>query len=152
MSSSRKAPKSSPKTPVSGKDKGGAPFVPKGKKESTSAPAKDSKNRANSPDAGIPKAVSDRMVGRVAFFSGVPTALGMLTFIVSYFIVKQELFKLPHTAVVLVSMGFFGLGVLGLSYGALSASWDEGTPGSLLGWQEFSLNFGRLRSAWRSKA
>lgn len=149
MSSSSKSSKKSPKTPASARGKGGVPFVPGSKPDPISTKA--SKNRDNSPAPGIPKAVSDRMVGRVAFFSGVPTALGMLTFIASYFIVKQELFKLPHTAVVLVSMGFFGLGVLGLSYGALSASWDEDSPGSILGWQEFALNFGRLRSAWRSK-
>jgi hypothetical protein len=52
--------------------------------------------------------------------------------------------------VVLVSMGFFGLGVLGLSYGVLSASWDEEIPGTKLGWQEFTTNLGRMTSAWRS--
>jgi len=49
-----------------------------------------------------------------------------------------------------VSMGFFGLGVLGLSYGVLSASWDEEIPGSKLGWREFTTNWGRMTSAWRS--
>jgi hypothetical protein len=151
MSSPPKSRKNSPKTSASAKGKGGVPFVPGTPQKSSSPKAKNKSDRQNAAEPGIPKAVSDRMVGRVAFFSGIPTVLGMLTFIVSYFIVKQELFKLPNTAVVLVSMGFFGLGVLGLSYGALSASWDEDSPGSILGWQEFALNFGRLRSAWRSK-
>jgi hypothetical protein len=139
-------PKSQKKGPKSNK---GVPFVPDGSK--AASVAKKSKNRAEPADSGIPKVVGDRMVGRVAFFSGVPTALGMLTFIVSYVIVKQEWFELPNAVVVSISMAFFGLGVLGLSYGALSASWDEESPGSILGWQEFALNFGRLRSAWRSK-
>jgi hypothetical protein len=47
-------------------------------------------------------------------------------------------------------MGFFGLGVLGLTYGVLSASWDEEHPGSTLGWAEFTTNFGRMRETWRS--
>jgi hypothetical protein len=47
-------------------------------------------------------------------------------------------------------MGFFGLGVLGLSYGVLSASWDEDEPGTKFGWQEFKTNFGRMTAAWRS--
>ncbi|PSB03858.1 PAM68 family protein [Merismopedia glauca] len=151
MSSPPKSQKTPPKASASARGKGGVPFVPGSQKEPSPPKAKSKRDRENPPSPGIPKVVSDRMVKRVAFFSGVPTILGMLTFIVSYVIVKQELFKLPNTAVVLVSMGFFGLGVLGLSYGALSASWDEESPGSVLGWQEFALNFGRLRSAGRSK-
>jgi hypothetical protein len=48
-------------------------------------------------------------------------------------------------------MGFFGLGVVGLSYGMLSASWDEDQPGSKLGWREFKTNLGRLTAGWRSQ-
>jgi ABC-type dipeptide/oligopeptide/nickel transport system permease subunit len=59
-------------------------------------------------------------------------------------------FDLPNIAVVLVSMGFFGLGVLGLTYGVLSSSWDEETPGSLWGFQEFTTNWGRMTAAWRA--
>ncbi|MBW4539644.1 MAG: PAM68 family protein [Myxacorys chilensis ATA2-1-KO14] len=98
----------------------------------------------------IPDVVSRRMAGRMAFFCGVPTSLGMLTFVVSYFVVTKGLFKLPNSAVLLISLGFFGLGVIGLSYGLLSASWDEEHPGSLLGFEEFSTNFGRLTDAWKS--
>ena len=62
----------------------------------------------------------------------------------------MELIELPPIAVLLVSLGFFGLGVLGLSYGALSTSWEEGPDqGSLLGIDEFKLNFGRMRQAWK---
>lgn len=99
----------------------------------------------------VPKVVSDRMARRMAAFCGVPTALGMSTFVVSYLIVSNGWFKLPNLAVLLVSMGFFGLGVVGLSYGVISASWDEETVGTLLGWQEFTKNWGRMLSAWRSR-
>jgi uncharacterized membrane protein len=103
------------------------------------------------PDAtAIPEVVSQRMVRRMLVFCGVPSALGMLTFLMSYFLVTRQLFEVPTSAVVLVSMGFFGLGVLGLSYGVLSASWDEETPGSTIGWAEFTTNFGRMTEAWRS--
>ncbi|MCF3606526.1 PAM68 family protein [Planktothrix agardhii 1033] len=47
-------------------------------------------------------------------------------------------------------MGCFGLSVLGLSYGVLSASWDEEAPGSILGWQEFKLNLGRMQDGWKA--
>jgi hypothetical protein len=90
------------------------------------------------------------MARRMAFFCGIPTVMGMLTFVISYIIVSQHLFKLPTIVVFLVSLGFFGLGVLGLSYGALSASWDEDRLGSWLGWSEFRLNFGRAVESWRT--
>ena len=98
----------------------------------------------------IPEVVSKRMISRIAVFCGVPTILGISTFFISYLIVSKGLFDLPNTAVLLVSMGCFGLGVLGLSYGVLSASWDEEASGSTLGWEEFNTNFGRMREAWRA--
>jgi hypothetical protein len=100
-------------------------------------------------EAGIPEVVSRRMARRMAYFSGIPTSLGVMTFVVSYIVVTQGWLKLPNVAVVLVSMGGFGLGVLGLSYGVISASWDEERVGSLLGWEEFTTNLGRLTQAWR---
>ncbi len=113
---------------------------------SQNLPRAGSQNR-DSP--AIPEVVSSRMIRRMAILSGVPILLGVLTFVGSYFIVVNDLFNLPNTAVLLVSMGWFGLGVLGLSYGVISASWDEDTSGSLVGWTEFSTNFRRLVGAWQ---
>lgn len=98
----------------------------------------------------IPDVVSHRMIRRMAIFCGIPTSLGISTFIGSYWIVSHEWFPLPNVAVVIASMGWFGLGVLGLSYGVLSASWDEAVAGSWLGWDEFTTNAGRMVAAWRS--
>jgi hypothetical protein len=112
------------------------------------------KNRKKTPvskeEMAIPAAVSQRMARRMAFFCGIPTALGMSTFVASYIILTNAWFDLPNIAVVLVSMGFFGLGVLGLTYGVLSSSWDQETPGSLWGFQEFTTNWGRMTAAWRA--
>lgn len=127
---------------------------PETAKKSQNQSSETVKKSENPPETrekmAIPKVVSDRMARRMAVFCGVPSALGMSTFIVSYLIVSQGWFKLPNAAVLLVSMGFFGLGVLGLSYGVISASWEEEIVGSKLGWQEFTTNWGRLTSAWRS--
>jgi len=119
--------------------------APKKDKPKKSQPATASKE-----SMAVPEVVSKRMVRRMALLCGVPSVLGIATFFVSYFLVTQAGVKLPNVAVVLVSMGFFGLGVLGLSYGVLSASWDEDVPGTKLGWQEFTTNLGRMTSAWRS--
>jgi hypothetical protein len=100
---------------------------------------------------GIPETVSRRMVKRMAVFCGLPTLLGMSTFVVSYLVITNGLYEVPTYAVLLVSLGFFGLGVLGLSYGALSASWDEETPGSRLGLAEFATNWGRMTGTWQAE-
>ena len=99
----------------------------------------------------IPEEVNRRIMRRVALFCGIPTGFGLTTFIVSYILVIRHIVNLPTSAVVLVSMLFLGLGVLGLSYGAISASWDEGRVGSWWGGEEFRKNFGHLSEAWKSQ-
>jgi hypothetical protein len=115
------------------------------------ASAKAAPATPNRGASGIPEVVSQRMLKRMLLLCGVPTVLGLLTFPTSYWVITQGWLELPNVAVVLVSMGLFGLGVLGLSYGVLSASWDEGNPGSLGGWDEFKLNWGRMRGSWRDR-
>ncbi len=111
--------------------------------------SQQSRSAHSNRQGAIPEVVSRRMVKRMALFCGLPTLLGLATFPLSYVIVSQGWLELPNVAVLLVSMGGFGLGVLGLSYGALSASWDEDAGGSLLGWPEFRTNFGRVITSWR---
>ena len=89
----------------------------------------------------IPEVVSKRMIRRMAIFCGIPTVMGLFSFFVFYWIVRNEYFEFPPITVVIVSLGLFGLGVLGLSYGLFSASWDEQSEGSWLGWPEFKTNF-----------
>ena len=136
----KKAAETTPETPVKAE-----------KKVTKKTPQTKSVKRTpiSKEDKQIPKAVSQRMVRRMALLSGIPTVLGISTFFVSYWIVTQTEIKLPNTAVLLVSMACFGFGVLGLSYGVLSASWEE-QAGSILGWKEFTGNFGRMTAAWRS--
>eukprot|EP00607_Mallomonas_marina_P002382 CAMPEP_0182428812 /NCGR_PEP_ID=MMETSP1167-20130531/23818_1 /TAXON_ID=2988 /ORGANISM="Mallomonas Sp, Strain CCMP3275" /LENGTH=74 /DNA_ID=CAMNT_0024611933 /DNA_START=551 /DNA_END=775 /DNA_ORIENTATION=- len=38
----------------------------------------------------------------------------------------------------------FILGLVGITYGILSSSWDE-APGSMIGWEEAKTNFGRIK-------
>ncbi len=140
------------------------PFEPRQKRQKPqkNAPAKnatppkqavaqnDQQDRGSRESTRIPDVVSRRMVSRMVILCGVPTTLGILTFFISYLLVTKLGLALPNAAVILVSMGFFGLGVLGLSYSVLSASWDEDKPGSFLGWREFVVNWQRMTSAWRS--
>jgi hypothetical protein len=105
--------------------------------------------RYSKQEMAIPEVVSQRMIRRVAGFCGVPTFLGIASLVISYLLVTLAHVQLPPIAVLLVNMGLFGLGVLGITYGVLSASWDEERPGNLLGFDEFTTNWGRMAEVWR---
>ncbi|MGF1520961.1 MAG: PAM68 family protein [Leptolyngbyaceae cyanobacterium] len=112
------------------------------------------KNRSSSSqrdrdDTSIPEAVSRRMLKRMLVFSGVPVSLGVLVFFGGYIVITQHIAELPNVVIFLTTLGCFGLSVVGLSYGALSSSWDEEAVGSLVGIDEFKLNAGRMVDAWR---
>jgi hypothetical protein len=98
----------------------------------------------------IPDAVSKRMAKRMAVFCGVPTVLSFSSFIGAYFVNTRTELSLPNSLVFSASLGFLVLGVLGLSYGVLSSSWDETATGSLLGVDEFRTNFGRMVKGWQA--
>lgn len=94
----------------------------------------------------IPEAVANRMARRVAIATGIPTLLGMGVFIGSYVLVSRQILDVPPGATLAASGACFGLGLLGLSYGVLSASWEP-QPGSLLGSEQLGLNIGRIRQS-----
>ncbi|NJL83079.1 MAG: DUF3464 family protein [Chloroflexaceae bacterium] len=134
------------------------PFEPRSKKKKPSkkpvlegpAPSNSAYSDENAQLSAIPESVSQRMICRMALFAGIPTALGISSFVIFYWVVSHHWLKVPTSAVVLVSMGLFGLGVLGLSYGILSASWDENRVGGWWGAAEFKRNLGRTFDAWRA--
>jgi hypothetical protein len=113
---------------------------------SPSSPAKPSGNRSPGRTQTVPSYVANRMARRVAIATGTPTVLGMGSFIGSYLLVSKGVMDIPPGVTLLTSGGFFLLGLLGLSYGVLSASWEP-SAGSLLGLEQIGLNIGRLRSS-----
>lgn len=117
----------------------------------TSAKAQSSSSvrRYSRDETSIPEVVSRRMFKRMIFFSGIPVSLGLLMFFASYVIITQGIAELPNVAVLLTTLLCFGLSVVGLSYGALSASWEEETVGTLFGIEQFQVNFERLLGSWR---
>lgn len=101
--------------------------------------------------SAIPDAVSKRMARRMMFFSGIPTAIGISSFFVFYWLFAQKIVEFPPYLVLLVTAGLFGLGFVGLSYSVFSASWDEERQGGFVGFDEFKLNVGRTISAWKNR-
>ena len=97
---------------------------------------------------GIPKYVADRMAKRIFFTAGIPTILGMSVFVVSYIIVTRNIAEIPPSSTIAISALFFLLGLGGLSFGILSASWDK-EPGSFFGIENIPLNIERAKAAFR---
>ena len=90
------------------------------------------------------------MARRVAVFTGIPTLAGMGVFIGSYLLITRGIADIaPGTT--LAASGFcFLLGLGGLSYGVLSASW-ESDNGSLLGFENIGTNLKRLRASIKAQ-
>ena len=97
---------------------------------------------------GIPKYVADRMARRIFFTAGIPTIMGMSVFVVSYFIVTKNIAEIPPSSTIAISALFFLLGLAGLSFGILSASWDK-EPGSFFGIENIPMNIQRAKAAFK---
>ena len=98
--------------------------------------------------SGIPKYVADRMARRIFFTAGIPTIMGMSVFVVSYIIVTKNIAEIPPSSTIAVSALFFLLGLAGLSFGILSASWDK-EPGSFFGIENIPMNIQRAKAAFK---
>ena len=96
----------------------------------------------------IPKYVADRMARRIFFTAGIPTILGMSVFVVSYIIVTRNIAEIPPSSTIAISALFFLLGLAGLSFGILSASWDK-EPGSFFGIENIPMNIQRAKAAFK---
>lgn len=115
-----------------------------GEARKTRRPQQQAVGKAAPQRSTIPDHVSNRMVRRVLLLSGAPTLVAMGVFVLSYVLMSQGIMRIEPIVTIGVSAVFFVLGLLGLSYGVLSASWDDG-PGSLLGLEQFGKNLQRLR-------
>ena len=98
--------------------------------------------------SGIPKYVADRMARRIFFTAGIPTIMGMSVFVVSYIIVTRNIAEIPPSSTIAISALFFLLGLAGLSFGILSASWDK-EPGSFFGIENIPMNIQRAKAAFK---
>ena len=101
-------------------------------------------------DSGIPKPVANRMARRIAFTTGLPTISGMGVFIGSYFLISKDIVDVPPAITLVSSAALFLLGLIGLSYGILSASWDK-NPGTILGLENIRPNIKRMRASFNSQ-
>ena len=113
----------------------------------SSAPKISVKNTSKT--SGIPKYVANRMARRIAITTGIPTLSGMGVFIGSYFLISKGIAEISPTVTLVSSAMCFFVGLLGLSYGILSASWDP-SPGSFLGIENIKPNINRMKDAFKT--
>ncbi|WP_320674441.1 PAM68 family protein [Prochlorococcus sp. MIT 1341] len=107
------------------------------------------KKKNTKPQGGIPTSVANRMARRVAITSGVPTITGMGIFIASYLLVSRGITDIPPVITLLSSAAFFFLGLLGLSFGLFSSSWET-SPGSFLGLENIRPNITKVRESFQA--
>ena len=109
----------------------------------------NSTKKNSSKESGIPSYVANRMAKRIVFTTGIPTLSGMAVFIGSYFLISKGIAEISPTVTLVSSALCFLVGLLGLSYGILSASWDF-NPGSFLGFENIKPNINRIKDAFKS--
>lgn len=101
---------------------------------------------ATDPSVGaVPELVANRMITRIAVLAGVPVFGGLAIFVGAFFYAKKYDMVLQPSIVAYATQVPFILGLLGITYGILSASWDVEEPGSFLGFKEAGTNFERIK-------
>tara|TARA_B100001250_G_C19581832_1_gene692398 strand:+ start:143 stop:586 length:444 start_codon:yes stop_codon:yes gene_type:complete len=108
------------------------------------------RNKKSKRDPYIPKEVANRMVRRVVFTTGLPTFSGMGVFIISYLLITKGIADVAPAITLTTSALCFLIGLIGLSYGILSASWEK-ESGSILGFENIQPNIARMRDAFKTK-
>lgn len=124
------------------------PFEPKGSKQVAGNKSAKTSSASVRKEA-IPRYVADRMARRVAVFTGLPTIAGMGVFVGSYLLITQGVADIAPGLTLATSGGFFLLGLVGLSFGVLSSSWEP-DPGSVLGFENLRPNLQRMKETIRA--
>ena len=112
-------------------------------------PTLKGKKRTGKSNSTIPDYVANRMARRIAFATGLPTLSGMGVFIGSYILISRDIAEISPSLTLTASALCFFIGLIGLSYGILSASWEP-SSGSLIGLENIKPNFERMRAALKS--
>jgi hypothetical protein len=95
----------------------------------------------------LPNELNGRILKRGLLFSGLPFGLALMTLPAASYLITVRHIDLPNAAVFLVSLLFFGLSVVGITYSLLSSSWDPQVEGSFWGIAEFKENGKRIVGA-----
>jgi len=95
--------------------------------------------------AVIPEKVAVRMGKRMLPFVGLPLFGSMITFVLFWYLATYKDLAIPTVLVAYATIGILVIGLLGITYSVMSASWDEDREGSFMGWEEFQKNVNNVR-------
>lgn len=98
-------------------------------------------------DGVMPEVVSERIARRVVAFAGLPIMLGAATFVGFYYATTQLDVSILPQVVAYTTQALLFLSFAGITYGVMSASWDEEVEGSLLGWENVGANVAAMRGS-----
>lgn len=101
---------------------------------------------ATSPDSAvIPERVAQRMGSRMLPFVGIPLFGLMGTFVTFWYLATYKNYEFQPALVAFSTIGILAVGLIGITYSVMSASWDDDVEGSALGFDEFKKNFGSIQ-------
>jgi hypothetical protein len=101
---------------------------------------------SNSPDAAvIPEVVAQRMGKRMLPFVGIPLFGGMGAFVGFWYFATYKNVEFQPALVAFSTIAILAVGLLGITYSVMSASWDEDEEGSFLGTEQFSKNLESIK-------
>lgn len=95
--------------------------------------------------AVIPEKVAMRMGSRMLPFVGIPLFGTMGAFIAFWYLRTYKNVEFETNVVAFTTIGFLVVGLLGITYSVMSASWDPDREGSTFGADEFAENFGSIQ-------
>ncbi|KAL7473979.1 hypothetical protein ACHAXS_014249 [Conticribra weissflogii] len=95
--------------------------------------------------AAIPEKVAQRMGRRMLPFVGVPLFGSFATFIGFWYLATYRDMEFQPAIVATTTFVFLAIGLLGITYSVMSASWDDDREGSGLGIDEFQKNVASLK-------
>jgi len=100
-----------------------------------------------SPEAAvIPEKVAQRMGKRMLPFVGIPLFGTLGSFVGFWYMATYRDMEFQPALVATVSVALLVVGLLGITFSMMSASWDPDREGSLLGLDEFSTNVDNIKT------
>jgi len=96
--------------------------------------------------AAIPEKVAQRMGKRMLPFVGIPLFGVMGTFVTFWYLATYKDLQFQTGLVATSTIVVLLLGLLGITYSVMSASWDPEREGSLIGLDEFEKNVGNIKT------
>ena len=95
--------------------------------------------------AVIPEKVAMRMGKRMLPFVGLPLFGSMITFVLFWYLATYKDIAVPTALVAYATIAILVVGLMGITYSVMSASWDEDREGSTIGWEEFQRNLSSVK-------